>query len=464
MWRWESNSDHMMIRHEGRIHIMTGTGTPGRKIGCSRRFSSRARSGGASVDCALTSPPFVWRIPMSSTESSVLTFSLTRPRDAPLDPPPQYARLRAEAPISRVSIWGGKATPWLVTRWEDVRAVLSHPAFSSDTTRADFPTTIENPPTMPPGYFFAHDDPVHDLFRRSLTREFMVKRIEMLRAPTSRIVDQLLDAMMAKGAPADFVESVALPLPSLVICELLGVPYADHDFFQSHSKVLIDTVATAEDKTAAHLALGDYLQRLVEERRRQPKDDLVSRLGEHVNAGTFSVRDAADVGAFLLFAGHETTANMIGLGVLALLEQPDQLARLHAGKAELANAVEELLRYLTIAHVGLRRIATEDVTIGGVTIRTGEGVIVLLNSANRDADVFSDADEVDLARANARQHVAFGYGIHQCLGQPLARMELQLVLPEVFRRLPALRIDPDSEVAFKQTSAAYGAKFMPVIW
>jgi hypothetical protein len=317
---------------------------------------------------------------------------------------------------------------------------------------------------MPPGYFFGQDDPVHDTFRKALTREFMVKRIEALREPTVRIFGQLLDSMVAGGAPADFVEAVALPLPSLVICALLGVPYEDHDFFQSHSKVLIDTAVTGEEKNAAHVALGDYLQRLVEDRRKQRQDDLVSRLAEHVDAGTFSVRDAADVGAFLLFAGHETTANMIGLGVLALLDHPDQLPRLYAGRAELANAVEELLRYLTIAHRGLTRMALEDITVGDVTIRAGEGVIILLNSANRDEGIFDDPDTLDLARTNARQHLAFGYGIHQCLGQPLARMELQIVLPEVFRRLPDLRIAPGQDVAFKQTSAAYGPSYMPVSW
>jgi hypothetical protein len=176
------------------------------------------------------------------------------------------------------------------------------------------------------------------------------------------------------------------------------------------------------------------------------------------------VRDAADVGAFLLFAGHETTANMIGLGVLALLEHPEQLPRLYQGQAELAVAVEELLRFVTIAHTGLTRIAIEDFTVGDVTIRAGEGVIVLLNSANRDEEVFDDPDLLDLARGNARQHVAFGYGIHQCLGQPLARMELQIVLPEVFRRLPGLGIAPGQEVAFKQTSAAYGASYLPITW
>ncbi|HEY0448786.1 cytochrome P450 [Actinophytocola sp.] len=400
---------------------------------------------------------------MSDTHTTHV-LSLSRAEGAPLDPPPQYARLRAEAPISRISVWGGRATPWLVTRWEDARTVLASPGVSSQSSRPGFPTAREEAAALPPGYFFGQDDPVHDTFRRALTREFMVRRIEALREPTTRIFAELLDGMLAGGGPADFVEAVALPLPSLVICELLGVPYAEHEFFQSHSKVLIDTAAAAEERIAAHEALGAYLRQLVEDRRRQPADDLVSRLGAHVEAGTFSVRDAADVGAFLLFAGHETTANMIGLGVLALLAHPDQLPRLYAGKAELANAVEELLRYLTIAHTGLTRMALEDITVGDVTIRAGEGVIILLNSANRDADVFDDADTLDLARANARQHVAFGYGIHQCLGQPLARMELQIVLPEVFRRLPNLRIEPGRDVAFKQTSAAYGPSFMPVTW
>jgi cytochrome P450 len=400
---------------------------------------------------------------MPRTDSSAQVLSMARADGAPLDPPPGYARLRREAPISRISMWGGKITPWLVTRWEDARTVLASPGVSAQSARPGFPTPSPDAPGLPRGYFFAQDDPVHDTFRKALTREFMVKRIEALREPTTRIFAQLLDGMIERGGPADFVESVALPLPSLVICQLLGVPYADHDFFQSHSKVLIDGAMTGEQKTAAHLALGDYLQRLVEEKRQKPGDDLVSRLAEHVNAGTFSVRDAADVGAFLLFAGHETTANMIGLGVLALLDHPDQLPRLYAGQAELATAVEELLRYLTIA-LKLTRIAVEDITIGDVTIRAGEGVVILLNSANRDEATFDDPDTLDLARANARQHVAFGYGIHQCLGQPLARMELQTVLPEVFRRLPDLRIAPGQEVTFKETSAAYGPSYMPVTW
>jgi hypothetical protein len=399
---------------------------------------------------------------MPGSDSFARVLSMARADGAPLDPPPEYALLRQEAPVSRVSLWDGRATPWLVTRWEDARAILSAQGVSSQGPRPGF--LSEETPPMPPGYFFAHDDPIHGKFRRAVTREFLVKQIEALREPTGQIFGELLDAMIEGGSPADFVEAVALPLPSRVICTMLGVPYADHDFFQGHSKTLMESTATGEEKTAAHVALGDYLERLVEDRRRQPADDLVSRLGEQVDAGVFSVRDAADTASFLLFAGHETTANMISLAVLALLEHPEQLPQLYAGPAELANAVEELLRWVTIAHTGLTRTALEDITVGGVTIRAGEPVIILLNSANRDREAFADADALDLARANARRHIAFGYGIHQCLGQPLARMELQVVLPMVFRRLPDLRIAPGGEVTFKDTSAAYGASYMPVAW
>ncbi|MEV6236612.1 cytochrome P450 [Lentzea sp. NPDC051838] len=349
-----------------------------------------------------------------------------------------------------------------MTRWEDARTVLAHAATTTDMSKPGYPTRV--PMQMPRGFFVFQDDPVHSMFRKVLTREFMVKRIEALREPTTRIFGELLDGMMDRGSEADFVEDVALPLPSLVISEMLGVPYEDHRFFQEHSKVMIDMAASGEQKMVAQQALGDYLEELVAQRRAKPADDLISRLGEQVDAGTFSARDAADVGAFLLFAGHETTANMIGLGVLALLANRDQVPLLYAGKAELANSIEELLRYLTIAQSGLVRLAVEDIEVDGMTIRAGEGVIIMLNAANRDKSMFPGADDLDLTRSNARQHVAFGYGIHQCLGQPLARMELQVVLPEVFRRLPGLRVAEGREVTYKPTAAAYGPAHMPVSW
>ncbi|MCF1595202.1 cytochrome P450 [Streptomyces muensis] len=400
---------------------------------------------------------------MTSATSS--EFVLTRPATAPLDPPPVYSRLRDEEPITRVSIWEGRLSAWLVTHWEDARAVLGNPAFSSDTSRSGFPTFIEDSRPAPRGFFANYDPPVHTTMRRTLTREFMVKKIDALRPAITDITRELLDEMTGEKGPVDFVERFALPLPSLVICELLGVPYEDHDFFQSHSKVFVDLQSTGEQFTASWEALNSYLLQLLTAKRSKPGDDVLTRLGEHVDTGAVSERDAADLAAFLLFAGHETTANMIALGTITLLQHPDQIPYLLAGPAEAANAVEELLRYLAIVHGGLRRYALEDVRIGDVTIRAGEGVIVPLHVANRDPEAFADPDRLDLGRANARQHVTFGYGIHQCLGQPLARAELQIVLPELFRRLPDLRIDvPLEDITFKQSTTVYGVHELPVTW
>ncbi|MFJ8001445.1 cytochrome P450 [Streptomyces sp. NPDC096310] len=391
-------------------------------------------------------------------------FVLARPKDAPLAPPPQFADLREKSPITRVTLREG-LSPWLVTRWEDARAVLGSPAFSSDPNHPGAPNDREGRMRSPRGFFANHDDPVHATMRRTLTREFMVKRIAALRPAVARLTDELLTAMSELSGPVDLVEHFALPLPSLVICELLGVPYEDHAFFQEQSKPLVDQKATAEETWQAFANLSEYLLELVRTKRTTPGDDVLTRLAEQVDEGVITDQDAADLGAFLLFAGHETTANMITLSTITLLQHPDQIPHLLAGPDQVAVAVDELLRYLTIVHFGLRRTAVEDVTIGGVTIRAGEGVIISINVANRDPEFFNAPDDLDLERAGARQHLAFGYGIHQCLGQPLARAELQIVLPELFRRLPDLRIAvPMEEISFKQDTAVYGVLELPVTW
>ncbi|MFC4508275.1 MULTISPECIES: cytochrome P450 [Streptomyces] len=392
-------------------------------------------------------------------------YVLARPKATPLDPPLAYSRLREEEPVSRVTIWDGRRSAWLVTRYEDARAVLGHSAFSSDSSHAGYPSLRPDHPPMPPGFFANVDPPLHTTMRRTLTREFMIKKIDALRPAIADITGQLLDEMTRSQGPVDLVESFALPLPSLVICELLGVPYEDHEYFQSRSKVFVDITATGQQFAKAWGELNAYLLDLLTAKRKAPGDDVLSRLGEQVDAGTVTERDATDLAVFLLFAGHETTANMIALGTVTLLQNPDQIPRLLAGPAETALAVEELLRYLSIVHLGLRRRAIEDVTIGNVTISAGDGVIVPIHLANRDPEFFTDPDRLDLGRANARQHVAFGYGIHQCLGQPLARAELQVVLPELFRRLPGLRLDtPLEDLAFKQATGVYGVRALPVTW
>jgi cytochrome P450 len=388
-------------------------------------------------------------------------------RGCPFDPPPGLMELRRENPITRVRLWDG-STPWLVTRYEDVRKILLDPRVSADRRRPGYPEVsaaaaarVEHSQT-----FVSMDNPEHDRYRRLLTRYFAIKRIQGLRPRIQRIVDELIEEMLTGPRPTDLVEAFALPVPSLVICELLGVPYTDRDMFHRIGKTIVSRASTPEDSVKATKELGEYLGNLAEAKLTDPGDDVFSNLAvEQLRTGRLTRREIADMGQLLLLAGHETTANMIALSTLTLLRNPEQLAEIRdtGNSAVITTAVEELLRYLSIVQAGMRRVAVEDIEIGGQVIRAGDGIIAPLDVANRDPEAFPDPDRLDIHRS-AGHHVAFGYGIHQCLGQPVARMELQIVLPEVFRRLPNLRIEPGREVTFKDTSAAYGAEFMPVIW
>ena len=400
-----------------------------------------------------------------SSSSELMEFVLDRAADAPLDPPSAYSLLREERPITRVSLWEGRAQPWLVTRWEDCRAVLDSPSFTVNPDLGAPWSLSEGVKQGSRGYFSMHDDPVHSLIRRILSPEFLVKRINALRPSIELKVDEILTSMAEQTGPVDFVRQVSLPLPSLVTCDLLGVPYENHEFFQQLADVMMDVNGNGESLAEARRTLGAFMKKQIAAKLLEPGDDLLTRVGEKVSEGVVTADEAADMCSFLLFAGHETTANMISLSVVALLQHPDQIPLLFGEPAAVANAVEELLRYLTIAHIGVQRAAIEDVTIGGTTIRAGEGVIVAIHVADRDPAIFEDPDRLDLERANARRHLAFSYGIHVCLGAPLARAELQIVLPEIFRRFPNLRIAvPAEDVAFKRQSKAYGVRELPVSW
>ena len=394
-------------------------------------------------------------------------FPMARATGCPFDPPPALRELRDRAPISRVRLWDG-SEPWLITRHEDQRALLSDPRISADTMQPGYPH-------QSPGVkarredavsFISMDDPEHARQRRMVTAEFSIKRVEALRPAIQRIVDGLIDDLLAGPKPADLVQAFALPVPSLVICVLLGVPYRDHEFFQSHSKVLISRSTTAEESRAASAELTDYLDRLLGEKLAHPADDLLSSLAERITSGELTRRQAANTGLILLIAGHETTANMIALGTLALLEHPDQLARVRESEDPklIASTVEELLRYLNIVHSGRRRAVLADVEIGGVTIRAGDGIVLANDIGNRDPDVFADPDSLDVAR-NPRRHIAFGFGVHQCLGQPLARVELQVVYSTLYRRLPTLRLATGiDQLPFKHDGIVYGVYELPVTW
>ncbi len=387
---------------------------------------------------------------------------LPLPHPSRLDPPPEYGQWRDEQPVRRVKAPNGKDV-WIVTSYADVRAVLSDSRFSSDSRHPAFPAPALE--VLPPGWFINMDPPEHDVLRKMFTRDFTAKRIDQLRPSTQRIADQLIDKMVQSPAPADLVESLALPLPSLVICELLGVPYSEHDFFQQRAKTLVDFARPIEERTASMAELGAYLGGLLFAKEQDPGDDMLSRLAvERVRTGEITMEQAVGMAMLMLVAGHETTANMIGLSTLLLSRHPATVKRLLDEPELVPGAVDELLRYLTIVHMGLPRVATQDVKIGEVTIRADEGVIMALSAANRDPAAFPEADRFDLDR-KARHHVAFGHGIHQCVGQQLARMELQIVLVTLFRRLPDLRVtEPMDELDYRDTSGIYGLRKLPISW
>ncbi|UNS95192.1 cytochrome P450 [Streptomyces tubbatahanensis] len=405
---------------------------------------------------------------VADTAAGLPGYPSPRAAGCPFDPPPALRPPHADRPVSRVRIWDG-TQPWLITRHEDLRTLLNDPRVSADSTRDGYPHRSASMQGSDPATqtFLSMDDPEHARLRRMVTSPFAIRKMEALRPSIQKIVDDLIDAMLAGPRPVDLVEAFALPVPSLVICALLGVPYEKHDFFQRNTRVIVRRTSSPEEVAAANTALVDYMDDLLGDKLAHPADDLLSTLAtERVATGEMTRREAARMGNLLLAAGHETTANMIALGTVALLRNPDQLAGLRETEdpKAVAGAVEELLRYLNITHSGRRRVALEDIEIGGETIRAGEGLIFANDIANRDPDAFPGPDRLDLGR-DARRHVAFGYGVHQCLGQPLARVELQVVYSTLYRRIPTLALDtPFEQLEFKHDGLVYGVYKLPVTW
>jgi len=380
------------------------------------------------------------------------------------DPPPELLRISSEAPLSRLRYPDGHLG-WLVTSHELASRVLAGPAFSARMDLGRRP--VERPADMfmrhpaPPGIFVGMDPPDHTRYRRLLAGHFTLRRIERLRPRIEEIVSDRIEAVAEHGAPVDLVTEFALPIPSMVISELLGVPYERRSRFQDTTAVLVSLSATPEQGRAALDDLMDLLQEMVVGKRRAPTDDL---LGDLARTTDLADDELAGIGSLLLFAGHETTANMLALGAFALLQHPDQLAALRRDDGLAANAVEELLRYLTIVQFGVTRTALREVELDGTIIGAGETVTVSLSAANRDPDKFSAADRLELGR-DARRHLAFGYGVHQCLGQHLARLEMRIGYSALFRRFGSLRlaVEPDA-VPMRSDMNFYGVHELPVAW
>lgn len=382
-----------------------------------------------------------------------------------LDVPEEFAALRADRPVLRVELpFGGEG--WLVSRYEDVRTVLSDPRFSrAETIGADIPRT--GPARTLPGNLLAMDPPEHSRVRRLVAGAFGMRSIGRWRPRVEQVVAELITAMTAAGAPADLVEHFAMPLPVTVVCELLGVPVGDRRLFQRFAEILFSTTgATAEEMAEAGSALEKYLVAHIEERRQRPRPDLISQLiaARDEDEDRLSEQELIGLAGSILVAGHESTANEVSNFVYTLLSTglwADLVAR-----PELVDAaVEELLRFVALGSgYSPPRIATEDLELGGRPIHKGESVIANIVSANRDESVFDRAAAVDLDRA-PNPHLSFGFGPHHCLGAQLARLELRVAFDQLVRRLPGLRLAGTAEdVPWRLGTRARGPRELLVRW
>ncbi|MFG3257534.1 cytochrome P450 [Streptomyces sp. NPDC048172] len=390
-------------------------------------------------------------------------------RTCPYHLPEQYNRLRDKAgSLHQVTLYDGRRA-WVVTGYETARALLADPRLSSDRNHEGFPATSPRQDGLRDAEpaFIGLDPPEHGPRRRMVIKDFTVRRVKAMRPGIEQIVHGFLDEMIASGPPADLVSRFALPVPSMVICQLLGVPYADHDFFQDASRRLVQSVDAAETR-AARSELADYLDDLVadvQHEGREPREGLLASMAaEQAAQGTVRRAELVSNAILLLVAGHETTASMTSLSVITLLGNPEQHAALMADPSLVPGAVEELLRYLAIADVAGGRVAKSDIEIDGRLIRAGEGVLISNSMANRDSSAFEDPDTLDVRRA-ARHHLAFGYGVHQCLGQNLARLELEIILTTLFDRLPTLRLAvPVENLTLRPGTTIQGVDALPVTW
>ncbi|MGH3170152.1 MAG: cytochrome P450 family protein [Trebonia sp.] len=388
------------------------------------------------------------------------------------DPQDVFARLRASGPATPVVMPdGGRA--WLVTRYADVRAALADPRLAKDWMTHMTPEDWNPDPSHT--YFNRNmlnlDPPDHTRLRRLVTKAFTSRRVAALRPRIATITDELLDAMAAAGSAGsagssgavDLLEVFAFPLPVTVICELLGIPARDRDDFRVWSAAFVDSRVPREDFQSASTAMYQYFTDLLAEKRRRPGDDLVSALITAQDADdSLSDSELLSMLFLLLIAGHETTVNLIGNGTLALLQHPAGLARLRSDMSLLPSAVEELLRYANPLNHATERFTLTPVVIGGVEIPAREWVIVATSSANRDASRFEDPSSLDVGR-DATGHVAFGHGIHYCLGAPLARLEGEIAIGSLLSRFPGLSLAvPESELRWRVSSLIHGLESLPV--
>ncbi|MGK5545882.1 cytochrome P450 [Streptomyces sp. URMC 127] len=392
-------------------------------------------------------------------------FPTARPSGCPFDPPAPFAQAREEEGPMSPLLYPGEHIGWLVTGLQTARAVLGDTRFSSlPAGKRDPVKEIDDQlsvDALPPGMFVNMDPPQHTRYRRLLSKHFTIRRVRELRPQIQEMTDRLLDQMERAGGPADLVTAFAKPLPTLVTSELLGLPEADRPQFQRHVDVLFSLSTSKEETQESMTGLGAMLTALITAARKNQGPDILGRLTAETD---LTDEELLGITLVLLIAGLETTANMLALGTYALLRHPGQLAALRADWSLIDDAVEELLRYLSVVQVGPLRVAAEDFAFEGRSIRKGEVVAVSLPAANRDPLGFDDPDTFDIRRGVTR-HVAFGSGPHQCMGHHLARLELAVGYESLLRRFPRLELAvPAEEIGMRERMVAYGVEGLPVRW
>ena len=397
--------------------------------------------------------------PREAAENTAAASHTRRPPGRAFDPPIELSEQREKCPLARWTFPDGHHG-WLATGHAEVRAVLADPRFSSRYELMHNPVADLGPLSPAPiGDLLGVDAPQHTRYRSLLIGRFTVRRMRQLTARVEEITHSCLDAMGDSGGPLDLVEKFAHPIPAQVICELLGVPFAERKNFEHHALAVNSADSSQTDQLAAFSVIEEYVRGLVAAKRAAPTDDLLSDL----TATDLDEDELAGIGTFLLGAGLDTTANMLGLGTFALLAHPDQFAALHDDPDLADRAVEELMRYLTIVHTN-SRVALTDIELAGRTIAAGETVALSLQTANRDARRFDDPAALDIHR-NATGHLGFGHGQHQCLGQQLARVEMRVALPALISRFPELRLAvAPGDVPLRHGADVYGVHSLPVTW
>jgi cytochrome P450 len=395
--------------------------------------------------------------------SDAISYKEAWARTHQFDPPAILGELAKERPLARM-VYPDGHVGWIATGYDVVRQVLSHPQFSHRMEIGHFPVTKGGvPPQIPamPGMFIHMDPPGHTRYRGLLTREFTARRINQLTSRVEAVAAEQIEVMRDHGAPADLVETFANPLVLRLLSELIGLPYSERARYADASAIVHDPDLGMEETITALQEVAAFIVEIVERKRSQPGDDIISRL---IASGELTNEELCNITNLLLFAGYETTESALAVGVFALLSHPEQLSALREDPTKMDSAVEEILRYLTVNQHEIIRTALEDVELVGEVVRKGETVTISLPAANRDPARFGCPEKLDLDRTTAG-HVAFGHGIHQCIGQNLARTELRVALSALLGAFPDLRLAvAEDEVPLRPRGSIFGVKSLPVSW